>query len=70
MLGSGKQLTPEQAAQVPPAAVQQIAEAAQKQNPSVVDSVSSVVANHPTLFKALGAAAAIIAIRKVAEKVG
>lgn len=70
MLGSGKPLTPDQAAQVPPAAVQQIAEAAHKSDPSVVDQVSSVVANHPTLFKALGAVAAMVAIRKVAEKVG
>ena len=70
MLGGGKQLTPEQASQIPPAAVQQIAEAAHKNDPSVVDQVSSIVANHPTLFKALGAAAAMIAIRKVAEKVG
>ena len=55
LLGGGSQITPEQAQQVSPEAVHQMAEQAQKQNPSIVDQASSFYAQHPTLVKALGA---------------
>jgi hypothetical protein len=57
LLGSGQQITPEQAAQVDPAAVQQAAEHAQQHNPSIVDEASGFYAQHPTLVQGLGAAA-------------
>ncbi len=54
--GSGNtQLTPEQAQQVPPEKVQQMAEQAQQRDPSIVDTAGNFYAQHPTLVKALGA---------------
>lgn len=55
LLGAGTQVTPQQAQQVQPEAVQQLAEQAQKNNPSIVDEAGSFYAQHPTLVKALGA---------------
>src|SRR5215831_7552349 len=66
--GSNAQLTPEQAQKLSPEAVQQLAAHAQKSNPSIVDSVSSFYAQHPTLIKTLGGAALTVALAKVAER--
>lgn len=55
ILGGGTQVTPQQAQQVPPETVQQLAEQAQKNNPSIIDQAGSFYAQHPTLVKALGA---------------
>jgi uncharacterized protein (DUF697 family) len=52
--GAGS-LTPQQAEQVPPEAVQELAQHAQQQDPSIVDRASSFYAQHPTLVQALGA---------------
>jgi hypothetical protein len=57
LLGSGAQITPQQAAQVSPEDVQAVAEHAQKHNPSVVEEASNFYAQHPTLVQGLGAAA-------------
>jgi len=65
------QVTPEQADQIPPAAVEEMAEHAHQQNPSIVDQLSNVYAEHPTLIQGLGAAAAAIAMKHLAgEKRG
>jgi hypothetical protein len=53
--GSNARVTPEQAKQVPPEAVQQLAEHAEKQDPSVVDQASQFYSKHPKLVQALGA---------------
>jgi len=53
--GGQTQVTPEQAQQIPPQAVQDLAEHAQKQNPSIVDQAGQFYAQHPTLVQALGA---------------
>ncbi|MBV8843673.1 MAG: hypothetical protein JO307_12765 [Bryobacterales bacterium] len=53
--GGQPSVTPEQANQVSPEAVQQLAEHAEKQNPSIVDQAGQFYAQHPTLVKALGA---------------
>ncbi len=53
--GGQSSVTPEQANQVSPQAVQQLAEHAQNQNPSIVDQAGEFYAQHPTLVKALGA---------------
>jgi hypothetical protein len=69
LLGSGsKQLTPEQAQQLSPEVVQQVATHAQNANPSVVESVSNFYAQHTALVKTLGGAALTIALAKVAER--
>jgi hypothetical protein len=55
--GGTPQVSPEQASQVSPQTVQQLAEHAEKQNPSIVDQASQFYAQHPTLVQALGAGA-------------
>ncbi|HYO98732.1 MAG TPA: hypothetical protein VER76_00795 [Pyrinomonadaceae bacterium] len=66
-LGGGqREVTPEMAEQVPPEAVQEIAERAEQKDPSVIDMASNFYAEHPTLVKGLGAAALTIALAKVA----
>ena len=57
LLGGGSQITPEQAQQVPPEAVNQLAEQAQRNNASIVDQASQFYAQHPTLVQGLGAGA-------------
>jgi hypothetical protein len=64
--GGGK-VTPEQAQNISPDAMQQIAAHAEKTNPSIVDSVSSFYAQHTTLVKTLGGAALSVALAKVAQ---
>ena len=69
LLGSGQQtVTPEQAQQVSPEAVQHIAAEAEKDNPSVIDRLSNIYSEHPTLIKTLGGAALTIALAKLAER--
>ena len=55
LLRGGNNVTPEQANQIPPETVQQLAEHAEKHNPSIVDQASQFYAQHPTLVQALGA---------------
>ncbi|MGB8509890.1 MAG: hypothetical protein WCD76_16030 [Pyrinomonadaceae bacterium] len=69
ILGGGQQeVTPEQAEQVSPEAVRQVAHEAEQKDPSVVDMISNVYAEHPTLIKTLGGAALSIALAKIAER--
>jgi hypothetical protein len=68
LAGGAKQLTPEQAAQVSPEAVQQLAAHAEKADPSIIDKASSFYAQHPTLVKTLGGAVLSVALAKVAER--
>jgi hypothetical protein len=56
LLQSGS-VTPAQAASVSPAEVEALTTHAQNQDPSIVDRVSAIYAEHPTLVKTLGAAA-------------
>lgn len=65
--GRATQLTPEQAQQIPPAAVEEIAAHAERQDPSVVNEVSNLYAQHPSLVKTLGAKALSIALGRVAQ---
>lgn len=68
LLNGAKQITPEQANQIPPDVVQQIATHAEKSDPSIIDKASAFYAEHPTLIKTLGGAALSIALAKVAER--
>ena len=54
--GSG-QVTPEQAQQISPEAVHDLAQQAEKNNPYVIDEAGNFYAQHPTLVKSLGAGA-------------
>ena len=59
------QLTPEQAAQVSPDQVSEIATQAEQTQPGVVDQVSQFYAQHSGLIKVLGGAALAIAMAKM-----
>ena len=68
LLGGGHtEVTPEQAEQVSPEDVQDIAAHAEKQDPSIIDMVSNFYAEHPTLVKTLGGAALAIALAKIVD---
>jgi hypothetical protein len=66
--GGAKRLNPEQAAQVSPEAVQQLATHAEKADSSLIDKASAFYSEHPALIKTLGGAALTIAMAKMAEK--
>lgn len=66
--GGQQEVTPEQATQIPPEAVQQVADEAQKHDPSIIDKISDFYAEHPTLVKTLGTAALTIALAKIANR--
>ena len=66
--GGQSEVTPEQAQQVPPEAVQEIAAQAEKQDPSVIDTLSNFYAEHPALVKTLGGAALAIALATIAQR--
>jgi hypothetical protein len=68
MLGGATHITPEQAQNISPEDVQQLAAHAEKTNPSIVDQASAFYAQHSTLVKTLGGAALTIALAKVAER--
>lgn len=68
LTGGQQEVTPEQAEQVSPEAVQQIADQAQAKDPSIIDRVSDFYAEHPTLIKTLGTAALTIALAKIAQR--
>ncbi len=67
LLGGG-QISAQQAQQISPEQVQQLAAHAEKADPSIIDKASSFYAQHPTLVKTLGSAALSIALAKVAER--
>ena len=56
-LGSAKTITPQQAEQIQPEAVEELARHAQQNDPSIIDRASSFYAQHPTLVQGLGAGA-------------
>lgn len=60
-------ITPEQAAAMTPEQVQQIAEKAEQENPSIVDRMGDFYAEHPTLVKSIGGAALAIVLGRVAQ---
>ena len=68
MFGGGNKITPEQASQVSPEQVRELAEQAEKQNPGIVDRMSDFYAEHPTLVKAIGGAALALALGHVAQR--
>lgn len=59
-------ITPEQASQLSPQQVQDVADHAEKQNPTIIDRMGDFYAQHPGLVKTLGGAALTIALAKIA----
>ena len=68
LLGGRSEVTPQQANQLSPAQVQEIASHAEKQNPSVVDQVSSFYSQHPQVVQALGGLALTIALQHMMRR--
>lgn len=68
LLRGGPTVTPEQANQVPPETVQQLAQHAQTQDPSIVDRAGEFYAQHPTLVKALGAGSLALIMSHLSKK--
>ena len=69
LMGGGRpHITPEQAEQIPPDAVRDLAAEAEKRDPSIIDQFSDFYAQHPTLIKTLGGAALAIALAKMAQR--
>jgi len=66
--GGQQEVTPEQAEQISPETVKEVAEQAEKQDPSIIDRISDFYAEHPTLVKTLGTAALTIALSKIANR--
>jgi len=63
-LASG-QISPQQAQQIPPQAVQTMAYEAQKKDPTVVQRASEFYAQHPTLVKAIGVGALALLVSRM-----
>jgi hypothetical protein len=62
------QITPEQAQQVPPEAVQDLAKHAEKNDPSIVDQASQFYAQHPQVVQALGAGALAMILNHMSKR--
>lgn len=62
---SGGSVTPQQAQQVPPQAVEVLAQHAAKKDPSIMDAAAGFYAQHPTLVKAVGAGALALLMSKI-----
>ena len=60
-------VTPQQAQQVPPQAVEVLAQNAAKKDPSIVDAAAGFYAKHPTLVKAIGAGALALLMSKISQ---
>jgi hypothetical protein len=63
-----QEITPQQAEQVTPEQVQQLAHATEQHDPSVVDRISHVYAEHPTLIRTLGAGALALVMSNMAKQ--
>lgn len=68
MLSPGQtQLTPDQASQLSPAQVSEIAAHAEQAQPGIVDQVSQFYAQHSGLIKLLGGAALMVTLAKMKD---
>ena len=67
-LGSGASISPKTAEQITPDMAQQAAARAAQHEPSIVERVSEIYAQHPMLVQTLGAAAMSIALSHLAQR--
>ena len=65
---SGGRVTPQQAEQVPPQAVEVLAQQAAKKDPSIIDRAAGFYAQHPTLVKAIGVGALAFLMSKISKR--
>jgi len=68
LMEGNKEVSPEFAEQVPPQALQHVAEAAEQKDPDVLHRVSQIYADHPKLIQTLGAGALAVIMGKMANK--
>jgi hypothetical protein len=68
LLKGGSNVSAQQATQVTPDQVQQLAEHAQKNNPSIIEQASSFYAQHPKVVQALGAGALALILSHMSKK--
>ena len=62
------QVTPQDAQNLSPEEVQELAKRAEEHNPGIIDQMSRYYAQNPQLFKALGGAALAIALGQIAQR--
>ena len=67
-LGAATSVSSEQAAEVSPTAVQNLAQHVEQRDGAIVEKMSTLYAAHPTLVKTLGAAAMTVAMRAIAKQ--
>jgi hypothetical protein len=67
-VAGGEAITPEAAGQVPAEVVQQVAQHVEQQDPSIVDRLGSIYAQHPALIKSLGSAVLAATLAQVANR--
>ncbi len=67
-VGQPQQITPEAAERVSPEMVQQAAAQAEKHDPSIIDRVSQIYAQHPALINTLGTMAMSMAMSQLANR--
>ena len=65
---SGGRVTPQQAEQVPPQAVEVLAQQAAKKDPTIIDRAAGFYAQHPTLVKAIGVGALALLMSKISKR--
>jgi len=68
LVKQGTPVTPQQAQQISPETVQQLAEHAQQNTPSIVDQASSFYAQHPQLVQGLGAGALALIMSHMSQR--
>jgi hypothetical protein len=68
LAGTSGNIAPQAASQVSPATVSEIANQAEKQDPSIVDAVSGFYAQHPALVKTLGIAALSMIMSRMSHR--
>ncbi len=68
LLRGGNSVTAAQANQIPADTAAELAEHAEKHNPSIVDQASQFYARHPTLVKALGAGSLALIMSHLSQK--
>jgi hypothetical protein len=66
--GGTPTVSAEQAKQVSPEAVQQLAEHAENENPSIVDQAGRFYSQHPKLVQALGAGSLALIMSHLSKK--
>lgn len=65
---SGGNVTPQQAQQISPGQLHDLAAGAEKKNPSIVDMAAGFYAQHPTLVKTIGVAALGLVMSKISQR--